>query len=144
MNHNRKTDRMQTTESPTLDQIIITIRQATNFTPIVPLIDCEFATILNVFDGETFTLYLDDLSSDQRIVLSYHKGHRSMSSRELSGFDSDKHAWTNYGRGGYIELSTLAGKKKLTNRFEELASQHMLHKRPRHMTLYRKHGEWTR
>jgi hypothetical protein len=128
--------------SITIVQTLTTIQQATDFNAIVPLIDCEFATILNVFDGETFALYLDCHRDDQRIVVSYHKGHRSLSYRELSGFNAEKREWTHYGRGGYAELSTMAGKKKLMARFKELDAQHMLHRIPRHMTLYRKNGDW--
>ncbi len=122
--------------------VLRTLQQATDFNAIVPLIDCGFATILSVFDRETFTLYLECHRDDLRFVVSYHKGHRSLSCQELSGFDAEKHSWTVYGRGAYIEMSTMAGRKKLLARFAELAKEHTVFGFTRHMHLYRRNGKW--
>ena len=135
---------MQTLAAPprTIHQTLTDIQQATNFHPIIKLVDCPHASILSVHDRETFSLYLEDKSADLRIVVDYHKGHRSLSYRTLTDYNAKTICWETFGRGGYIELSTSAGKKALLARFEELQSETAVWLRTRHMHLYRREGKW--
>ena len=126
----------------TIQQTLTFIQQITSFHPVVQLLDSQHGSCLSIFSGRTFSLFLEDQEADLRICMNWYDGHRSMSYRTLRGYNAEKHAWTEPGREGRIELSTNAGRTKLFKAFEELGRKFEYCPRPRHLSLYKRNGEW--